>query len=240
MLTLTLTDTDTTVTDIDAGTDAELNSFPALQCFDWSVGKWIEVERGAPRDIAVVFGGESLNRLINGDILPEPHRVVSVPLCLPPPQFPSPSISVCMSISMFAVRPLSPLVFMSLPYPALPVSFRVCVRFFFPWTAGASGGRTVICSLHYARPDASDPGPDTVFNREICLASRPCRPIREPSFSATNIQSISLHAPSNVKLRNCNSAKCANMFKRIGFLYLALHVYDTYLHFITFIQSSET
>jgi len=48
---------------------------PALQLWDWHEGCWMDLETNAPKNSAVVFGGESLGRLLNYYIIPSPHRV---------------------------------------------------------------------------------------------------------------------------------------------------------------------
>jgi hypothetical protein len=49
---------------------------PSLFVHDMAEGRWVDVERGAPADGAIIFAGELLTRLTNGRFQPAFHEVV--------------------------------------------------------------------------------------------------------------------------------------------------------------------
>jgi hypothetical protein len=52
-----------------------------LHVFDWQRECWLDVERGAPPNVAVVFGGESLGALTDGAYIPTMHEVSRLAAC---------------------------------------------------------------------------------------------------------------------------------------------------------------
>ena len=49
-----------------------------LHVFDWSSQLWVDVEAGAPPNMAVAFGGETLARLTNNWVMPCMHEVANI------------------------------------------------------------------------------------------------------------------------------------------------------------------
>ena len=48
-----------------------------LYVFDWELNQWVDIERNAPFDSAVVFAGECLSRLTGNELLPCVHEVLT-------------------------------------------------------------------------------------------------------------------------------------------------------------------